>query len=121
MKRKLPELTIMMMEPTQIKENAMNENQGKTELGKLVESALTGFVRSGLIKKEDYDRIMGVASDSYTPIKTMTIREVAQTAKVTEPTVRKWVREGILTAIRVPNTRMIRFRETDVRELLDRH
>lgn len=47
----------------------------------------------------------------------MTTAEVAEHYKVSRYTVQRWAREGILESVKLPGTRMNRFRREDVERL----
>jgi excisionase family DNA binding protein len=48
----------------------------------------------------------------------LTVEQVAEVFQVTPATVRNWAREGVIKSLKTPGTKGIRFRRTDIEELL---
>ncbi len=51
----------------------------------------------------------------------MTIKDVTSAVKVSESTVRRWVRSGLLPAYKVGDRGQLRFQRSDVLAFLNRH
>ncbi len=75
-----------------------------------------GFVKSGMMKSEHLDRMVKILENRTEDKRPyLTIRQTAEFLQLNERTIRRWIDEGLLPAVRIAGT--VRIDPADIAEL----